>query len=77
MGVPRRSYDDHFECLDQRFSTGGLGFPNTVSLAMHEAVKLALKQNPRPLAGRLEALESKADNKSGKVCFPAKGGVRA
>jgi outer membrane protein len=32
--------------------------PNIVSLTIHEAVKLALKQNPRLLASRLEALES-------------------
>jgi outer membrane protein len=39
-------------------STGTETDPNTVSLTIREAVKLALKQNPRVLAARLEALES-------------------
>ena len=39
-------------------STGTETDPNAVSLTIREAVKLALKQNPRLLAARLEALES-------------------
>jgi outer membrane protein len=38
--------------------TGTETDPDTVSLTIREAVKLALKQNPRLLAARLEALES-------------------
>jgi outer membrane protein len=43
--------------------------PNAVSLTMHEAVKLALKQNPRLLAARLEALESKQTAKVARSVF--------
>jgi outer membrane protein len=39
-------------------SMGTENEPNTLSLSVREAVKLALKQNPRLLAARLEALES-------------------
>jgi outer membrane protein len=37
--------------------------PNIISLTMHEAVKIALQQNPRLLAARLEALESQQTTK--------------
>ena len=43
--------------------------PNTVALTMHEAVKLALQQNPRLLAARLDALESKQTTKVARSAF--------
>jgi outer membrane protein TolC len=42
---------------------------DTVSLTMHEAVKLALKQNPRLLAARIEALESKQSAKVARSVY--------
>ncbi len=42
---------------------------DTVSLTMHEAVKIALKQNPRLLAARIEALESKQSTKVARSVF--------
>jgi outer membrane protein len=42
---------------------------DTVSLTMHEAVKIALKQNPRLLAARIEALEVKQSAKVARSVF--------
>ena len=42
---------------------------DTVSLTMHEAVKIALKQNPRLLAARIEALEVKQSAKAARSVF--------
>jgi outer membrane protein len=42
---------------------------NSVPLTMHEAVKLALQQNPRVLAARLEALESVQTAKIARSAF--------
>jgi outer membrane protein len=36
---------------------------------MHEAVRLALKQNPRLLAARIEALESKQSTKAARSVY--------
>jgi outer membrane protein len=47
----------------------GSSDPNAISLTMHEAVRLALKQNPRLLAARLEALESKQTTKVVRSTF--------
>ena len=49
--------------------------PNIVSLTMHEAVHLALKQNPRLIAARLEALESKQTTKVARSAFLPKATV--
>jgi outer membrane protein len=55
--------------------TGSGGQPDNgsnrdkVSLTMHEAVKLALKLNPRMLAARIEALESKQSTKVARSVF--------
>jgi outer membrane protein len=42
---------------------------DTISLTMHAAVKLALKQNPRLLAARIEALEAKQSTKVARSVF--------
>jgi outer membrane protein len=42
---------------------------DTVSLTMHEAVRIALKQNPRLLAARIEALEVKQSAKVARSVF--------
>jgi hypothetical protein len=50
----------------QETATGAsatLPVSSSVPLSLHEAVKLALKQNPQLLAARLEALESKQTTK--------------
>jgi outer membrane protein len=55
--------------------TGSGGQPDNgsnqdkVSLTMHEAVRLALKQNPRLLAARIEALEVKQSAKVARSVF--------
>ncbi len=55
--------------------TGSGGQPDSgsnqdkVQLTMHEAVRLALKQNPRLLAARIEALESKQSTKIARSVF--------
>jgi outer membrane protein len=55
--------------------TGSGGQPDNgsnqdkISLTMHEAVRLALKQNPRLLAARIEALESKQSTKVARSVF--------
>jgi outer membrane protein len=41
----------------------------TIQLSMHEAVQLALKQNPRVIAARLEALESKQETRVARSAF--------
>jgi outer membrane protein TolC len=43
--------------------------PNAISLTMREAVKLALKENPRLLAARLDALESRQTAKISRSEF--------
>jgi outer membrane protein TolC len=53
----------------------GTSDPNAVSLTMHEAVKLALKQNPRLLAARLEALESRQTTKAARSTFLPKASL--
>lgn len=53
----------------------GISDPNTVSLMMHEAVKLALKQNPRLVAARLEALESRQTTKVARSIFLPKASL--
>jgi outer membrane protein TolC len=53
----------------------GTSDPNTVSLTMHEAVKLALKQNPRVVAARLEALESRQTTKVARSTFLPKASL--
>lgn len=45
-------------------------------LSMHEAVRLALKQNPRVLASRLEALESKQQVRIARSTFLPKAGLQ-
>lgn len=47
----------------------------SVPLSLHEAVKLALKQNPRLLAARLEALESKQTTKITRSAFLPKASL--
>ena len=47
-----------------------------VPLSMHEAVRLALKQNPRVLASRLEALESKQQARIARSTFLPKAGLQ-
>jgi outer membrane protein len=48
---------------------------SSVSLSLHEAVKLALKQNPHLLAARLEALESKQTTKIIRSVFLPKASL--
>jgi outer membrane protein len=47
-----------------------------VPLSMHEAVRSALKQNPRVLASRLEALESKQQARIARSNFLPKAGLQ-
>ena len=47
----------------------------TVSLSLHQAVQLGLKQNPRLLASRLEALESKQSTKIARSAFLPKASM--
>ncbi len=48
---------------------------DTVWLTMHEAVKIALKQNPHLLAARIEALESKQSTKVARSVFLPKAAL--
>jgi outer membrane protein len=47
----------------------------TVSLSLHQAVQLGLKQNPRLLASRIEALESKQSTKIARSAFLPKASL--
>jgi outer membrane protein len=47
-----------------------------VPLSMHEAVRLALKQNPRVLTSRFEALESKQQVRIARSTFLPKAGLQ-
>lgn len=49
---------------------------SNLPLSMHEAVRLALRQNPRVLASRLEALESKQQVKIARSTFLPKAGLQ-
>ncbi len=57
-------------------STAGAPAASVVELTMHEAVQLALKQNPRVLAARLEALESKQQTRDARSAFLPKAGLQ-
>jgi outer membrane protein len=50
-------------------------FARTIQLSMHDAVRLALKQNPRVIAARLEALESKQEARVAKSAFLPKASL--
>jgi len=52
-----------------------LSISSSVPLSLHEAVKLALKQNPQLLAARLEALESKQTTKIIRSAFLPKASL--
>jgi outer membrane protein len=47
----------------------------TFQLSMHDAVQLALKQNPRVIAARLEALESKQETRVARSAFLPKASL--
>jgi outer membrane protein len=49
--------------------------PKTTPLSLHDAVQLALKQNPRVIAARLEALESKQDARVARSAFLPKASL--
>jgi outer membrane protein len=55
--------------------TTGPSFARTVQLSMHDAVLLALKQNPRVIAARLEALESKQETRVARSAFLPKASL--
>jgi outer membrane protein len=47
----------------------------TIQLSMHDAVRLALKQNPRVIAARLDAMESKQDTRVARSAFLPKASL--
>jgi outer membrane protein len=55
--------------------TGGPSLSRTIQLSMHDAVRLALKQNPRVIAARLEALESKQETRVARSAFLPKASL--
>jgi outer membrane protein len=55
-------------------ATGSAG-SDALPLSMHQAVQLGLKQNPRLLASRLEALQSKQTTKVARSVFLPKGSL--
>jgi outer membrane protein len=62
MSEPQTSLSPPAPAVQDTESSSNQGSPesaDSLSLTMHEAVKLALKQNPRLLEARLQALESK------------------
>jgi len=63
------------QTTDAAVASGGSSVSN-VPLSMHEAVRLALKQNPRVLASRLEALESKQQVRIARSTFLPKVGLQ-
>jgi outer membrane protein len=50
-------------------------FARTIKLSMHDAVRLALKQNPGVIAARLEALESKQQTRVARSAFLPKASL--
>ncbi|MFT4111340.1 TolC family protein [Silvibacterium sp.] len=56
--------------------TGDRSLASSVPLSMHEAVRLALKQNPLLFASRLEALESKQQVNVARSAFLPKSGLQ-
>jgi outer membrane protein len=50
-------------------------FARTIKLSMHDAVRLALKQNPGVMAARLEALESKQQTRVARSAFLPKASL--
>jgi outer membrane protein len=55
--------------------TADPSFSRTIQLSMHDAVRLALKQNPRVIAARLQALESGQDTRLARSAFLPKGSL--
>jgi outer membrane protein len=55
--------------------TADASFARTIQLSMHDAVQLALKQNPRVIAARLEALESKQETRVARSAFLPKASL--
>ena len=52
-----------------------LSTSSPISLSLHQAVKLALEQNPQLIAARLEALESKQTTKIARSAFLPKASL--
>jgi outer membrane protein len=68
--MPAATEGSHSTSMANRDATA-----ETVSLSLHQAVQLGLKQNPRLLASRIEALESKQSTKIARSAFLPKASL--